>query len=232
MPLSINVKFSSGISVPMEIEPTETIYNVKKEIKKNCINQAQQKLYVRLLFRGKFLEDHCTVQSYKLENQDTILCVMTETMQPSRRTFSQEIQEVSDHPRGFDRLGEMGISSEEIVGLRSQFYNSRPDILVRIRNEQISTSEIHDLEEEWLNEESRNQPNRETDEENEFVAINGSNYHLFFGFCIGFMFGFLSLVWLLDESLQRKFKLGIIGGIGINLSFSLVRYSVPIMRYL
>lgn len=131
--------------------------------------------------------------------------------------------------KGFDRLREVGFSEDEISHFRREFYSSRPEIRSQILAGTLSEEEVQQLEEQWLNEESRNQIS-DTNEENEAVSLEGNNFHFAFGMIIGFLLGFISLIWMLDKSFQRKIKLGVLIGLGLNLAFTFVRLSIPMMR--
>lgn len=66
MSLKLRVKPIIGDERVIEVEPTDTILNVKEKLETELENYpaAQQ----RLIFQGKFLTNERTVESYRMQN--------------------------------------------------------------------------------------------------------------------------------------------------------------------
>lgn len=66
MSLKIRVKPIAGDEKIIEVEPTDTILNVKQKLESELDNYpaAQQ----RLIFQGKFLTNDRTVESYRMQS--------------------------------------------------------------------------------------------------------------------------------------------------------------------
>jgi hypothetical protein len=157
--IEINIKFTNQKNIIIKIKTNEPISNLKKEVianyKDNDINFERKTL--RLIFKGKLLEDSFPIKYYKIENEDYIHCVVSESQTTNtRQTQARRIdlengnsQEEIQLNRGFDRLRDAGFGSEEILLFRSQFYKGKEELLEKITKNEINDEDLFLMEEKW-----------------------------------------------------------------------------------
>lgn len=90
--MHIFITMLSGRSITMEVDPQDTVLNIKAKIQdKEGVRPEDQ----RLLFKGKQLEDECTVDDYQIEKNSTLHLVMRLRggMQIFVKTLSEKIMD-------------------------------------------------------------------------------------------------------------------------------------------
>lgn len=191
---------------------------------------------IRFIFSGKVLDnDDKILSDYKLESNHAILCLIGERNQLDYNSLLQnaDIRRNSHDgegseivPRGFDQLRDAGLREEDIQEMRTQFYGARPDVLRRLQNREITLREVHEMEEEWM-QETNADVSRSTQNDHriiyEFEEI-GNNFEMFIGIILGYIFGLFMTIWILDGSLSFKFKYGVLVGLCSNFLLTLAGF--------
>jgi hypothetical protein len=86
------------------------------------------------------------------------------------------------------------------------------------------------MEDKWISDE--NNATRDDQSEENLENPQGTLHDLYFGLIFGFFLGLIALIWMLEKSSPRKLKYGIFSGILINFAFSIIRLSLPFLKYL
>mmetsp|Transcript_8601 Transcript_8601/g.20316 ORF Transcript_8601/g.20316 Transcript_8601/m.20316 type:complete len:274 (+) Transcript_8601:264-1085(+) len=223
----------------VEGEGSWTVKQLKDHLKEEYKLEGKR---VRLICLGRMLEDSNTLSSYGLKDGDFVHAAISEEVAPSpdvaidvnRREGRGRGREDEEGPRGFDRLLHAGFSQGEVDFLRAQFHARRH------LGRPVSEAEAVELEEEWLeqNQEDSGGMNggmgiegaRRLDRVMEDVA-EGTQADMFLGLVMGFVFGIIMLFWIWERGIPRRQKLGILCGIGCNLTMGMIRLQTRSARH-
>lgn len=141
---------------------------------------------IRLIYCGRTLQDHLTLNNAGLSDQSRVHCFITEFRQEQ-----DEEQEEEQPPRGFDRLREMGFSEEEIEHYRMEFYANRE------YDEDDVNEDLIALEDQWIS--NYISPQEIVDQrivEQQEMRNEGDYQDLFLGMVCGFLLGLLLSIWV------------------------------------
>uniref|UniRef100_M4C6L0 Ubiquitin-like domain-containing protein n=1 Tax=Hyaloperonospora arabidopsidis (strain Emoy2) TaxID=559515 RepID=M4C6L0_HYAAE len=245
----LKVKTLSEKPLRVEIALSATVADLKELVKEKA--HAEDK-FLRLIHQGKMLSDDAvTLASSKIKNEDFVHCAMSST--PSKAAVQQmnasdsdaEDREDPSTRRGFDRLRDR-LSREEIQALRLYFY---PQLSVYISQaERVdgegSEDRIFRLEDEWM---ASQGPQSEfalnvvptaraaMDAQIDMNGMNtsilaadneGTGTEFLWGFLMGLLLGVFMLLMLLDRSVPRKQKVGLLLGVSMNFFLSVVPRAV------
>ncbi|CEG38577.1 ubiquitin family [Plasmopara halstedii] len=245
----LKVKTLSEKPLRVEIVHSASVAELKELVKKKVNAEGK---FLRLIHQGKMLsDDKATLESCKVKDDDFVHCAISAA--PPKAIINQvastaiELEEQDDETtrRGFDRLRDR-LSREEIQALRLYFY---PQLSVFIsRAERIhgesSEDRIYRLEEEWM---ASQGPQSEfalnvvptariaTDTQidingmsNSILAADneGTGTEFLWGFLMGLLLGVFMLLMLLDRSVPRKQKVGLLLGVSMNFFLSVVPRAV------
>mmetsp|Transcript_5553 Transcript_5553/g.8614 ORF Transcript_5553/g.8614 Transcript_5553/m.8614 type:complete len:223 (+) Transcript_5553:85-753(+) len=202
------VKTADGRKLDIHVSGKDRVESLKKTVLE--LERAENKA-CRLICQGKMLsEDSQTLRDAGLHDGVYIHCVISEVVH-SR-------QEQEEEPPSISRFREMGFSENEIEFFRSQLMTRRG--IQPGGNE----ADLRRAEEEWLSTRIDIDNNvRDTEPMIPRDSIEGDNSDLLWGITTGFLLGIIMVFWLFERALPRKQKIGIIAGIGCNLSFGLLR---------
>ena len=188
---------SSTDLLKREILRSKDILIIMNELKK-----CEVKTQITLICRGQHLTDQILA---KLVEGEVVHCLVT----PLVRETSSTVEEQPVY-RGFDRLREMGFGETDISNMRQQF-----------RRSDLSTTEMLNLEEEWLENQHDPQPipspppqpvlppsvrsavtsssiTVDIDQGNSDVPVaEFAQKEMFFCLLLGFFFGVMSVIYLL-----------------------------------
>jgi hypothetical protein len=109
--------------------------------------------------------------------------------------------------RGLDRLLDLGLSRDEVNSIRSQFHSLRGNTILdaSVTDNGLTNHDLR-LEDAFL--------------DNDLIQDDFTT-ELFFNLVLGFFGGIISLLWMTEIT---RGKLGIVIGLLLNISFSLLRF--------
>uniref|UniRef100_A0A7S0F1F3 Ubiquitin-like domain-containing protein n=1 Tax=Hanusia phi TaxID=3032 RepID=A0A7S0F1F3_9CRYP len=212
----------------VEGEGSWTVKQLKDHLKENkgLVNKR-----IRLILLGKMLEDSHTLNSYGVKDGDFLHAAISDELPQAEVgvNVGRERNSDEDELRGFDRLLQAGFNRTEIEILRIQFHSRRGHF-----GRPLSEAEAVELEEEWLEQNSDGSlmpygnnreefgGSRRMDRVMEEVA-EGTQADMMLGLVMGFIFGIIMLFWIWERGIPRRQKLGILCGIGCNLTMGMIR---------
>ncbi|KAJ0399150.1 hypothetical protein ATCC90586_002654 [Pythium insidiosum] len=193
-------------------------------------------------------DDKATLESYKIKSEDFIHCAISAAPPKAvvnQMSADQEPEEREDpaRRRGFDRLRDR-LSREEVQALRLYFY---PQLSLYISQAErvpgeSSEDRIYRLEEEWMASQGPHSEfalnvvptariamdQMDVNVDSSILAADneGTGTEFLWGFLMGLLLGVFMLLMLLDRSVPRKQKIGLLLGVSMNFFLSVVPKSV------
>ncbi|CAH0493883.1 unnamed protein product [Peronospora farinosa] len=245
----VKIKTLSEKPLLVEIAPSATVKELKDLVKTKANAEGK---FLRLIHQGKMLSnDRVTLESCKVKNDDFVHCAISSA--PPKMVVNQMAASDSDIEendelsarRGFDRLRDR-LSREEVQALRLYFY---PQLSVYISQAERVSGEssedrIYRLEDEWM---ASQGPQSEfalnvvptariaMDAQIDMNGMNssilaadneGTGTEFLWGFLMGLLLGVFMLLMLLDRSVPRKQKVGLLLGVSMNFFLSVVPRAV------
>ncbi|TDH68550.1 hypothetical protein CCR75_000298 [Bremia lactucae] len=245
----LKVKTLSEKPLRVEIVSLASVAELKELVKKKANAEGK---FLRLIHQGKMLsDDKATLESCKIKDEDFIHCAISSA--PPKAVVNQmsavdvefdERDDVSTR-RGFDRLRDR-LSREEIQALRLYFYPQLSIYISQAEHVHGENSEdrIYRLEEEWMAVQgpqsefalnvvptARIAMDTQIDMNgvsNSILAADneGTGTEFLWGFLMGLLLGVFMLLMLLDRSVPRKQKVGLLLGVSMNFFLSVVPRAV------
>ncbi|CAI5722734.1 hypothetical protein KXD40_004402 [Peronospora effusa] len=245
----VKIKTLSEKPLLVEIAPSATVKELKDLVKTKVNAEGK---FLRLIHQGKMLSnDRVTLESCRVKNDDFVHCAISSA--PPKMVVNQMAASDSDLEendelsarRGFDRLRDR-LSREEVQALRLYFY---PQLSVYISQAERVSGEssedrIYRLEDEWM---ASQGPQSEfalnvvptariaMDAQIDMNGMNssilaadneGTGTEFLWGFLMGLLLGVFMLLMLLDRSVPRKQKVGLLLGVSMNFFLSVVPRAV------
>jgi len=147
----INVISRNGTQ-KIQTRATATIEQLKKQIVEKF---RLPNKFIRLISRGRVLEDGNTLEMYSIHNNAFVHFAISES--PPQSTQQQRHTNLIDdqeQPRGFDRLHQFGFSDADIEQFRQQFHLHRLANTGFLTNSTATAEQLRAFEEEWMNSEA------------------------------------------------------------------------------
>ncbi|KAJ0401593.1 hypothetical protein P43SY_008668 [Pythium insidiosum] len=244
--LVLKVKTMTEKPIVVEIVASATVGELKETVKKLTNSEGK---FLRLIHQGKMLsDDKATLESYNIKSEDFIHCAISAAPPKAvvnQMSADQEPEEREDpaRRRGFDRLRDR-LSREEVQALRLYFY---PQLSLYISQAErvpgeSSEDRIYRLEEEWMASQGPHSEfalnvvptariamdQMDVNVDSSILAADneGTGTEFLWGFLMGLLLGVFMLLMLLDRSVPRKQKIGLLLGVSMNFFLSVVPKSV------
>eukprot|EP00741_Cyanophora_paradoxa_P014687 tig00020816_g14165.t1 len=230
---SLHLRFADGRSRQVSVDLDGTVGALRTQIR---TEEAAGNRTVKLIFAGRLLREQDDRQSLRdagLHDHSFVHVVLHEPVQRPADPEGAREEPIAS------RFAEMGFNAEDLALIRMQLIASR------LRNggaRDLDEAELRRLEEEFLSA-SRGpieDPAAFQARLQEERSAEGSNLDMLFGIVLGFILGtpnaggvpwsrrpdrgcgLIMLFWLWEVR-TRKQKLGILAGIGCNVSFGLLK---------
>ncbi|KAL1929191.1 hypothetical protein VTP01DRAFT_2250 [Rhizomucor pusillus] len=214
--INVCIRWQHNPDLVFAVSPSsDTIDSVKSKIRQSVPSVTENK-NIRLIYQGRVLDNDKTLSAYGvgrlLEGQDTaptvyIHCALSDYV--SSNNSNEYVKPTRLTPfRGFDRLREAGFNEEEIRDIRMHFHQSRMNSYDGETTEQTLA-----IEEQWMESSGDMLPEG---------VIQGTYQEMVCGLLLGFFLGILCIFWFRESVFTRRHQMGIVAGVLINISFSVM----------
>eukprot|EP00164_Ancoracysta_twista_P005595 GFYU01007673.1.p1 GENE.GFYU01007673.1~~GFYU01007673.1.p1 ORF type:complete len:303 (+),score=58.80 GFYU01007673.1:202-1110(+) len=230
--LRIFIKMVDGGNHTIDIPQDASVPDLKDAVR--AAEKVEGPKNIRLIYMGKILDANETLAHYKIPDESFVHCTISEP-----RPQVVELEETGPTVRGFERLRFSGFSEQEIETLRMQFHRGRA-------HNYREGEDLRDIEEEWFTTHGgipdmhaaggqgpgggaaaggAGHGGMAADgfDADEFSTAEGGNADMLWGIIMGFLLGPIMLFWLCERAVPRRQKLGILAGVGCNVTMSLLR---------
>lgn len=212
--MKINVRTMHDKTLTLQVNPSDTCQQVKQLVREHDPSLSPDAH--RLIYQGRILADDDTLQAASLCDEHTLLIVPAAPGQPTRgQPQSQAQGSARSISRPYNRphlplapqlASLLGGAQPYGLQLPRSFAEAHPGRRVALRDEEYGALQYADFP--------------------ELDVREGDNMDLLVGVGIGFMLGCVAGLCLIEASLSRRLKLGVLLGITCNVSFALLRLSM------
>lgn len=227
----IRTKDNTDIKINMEQVSHLTILELKKMSFPTLFEENKN---IRLIFKGKLLQDNEIVHKTNIKIGDFIHAFISEKVEkkpaPSTNTTNISNFENSraNNIRGFERMREFGVSEEDIVLQRFKFHSHYSLI---DKEENLELTNLYNREDEWyamhLENITNNVPNTKKwfksfdfyqDIQKELI-LNGNFFDMIIASIFGFFFFLAVILLLFKKKMSYRVKEGLLLGIILKIIY-------------